>query len=278
MSEKKVYIKTKDYSISKESFILEYEPSLDMLITTPQPKDISKYYKEESYISHKDESKQFLDKIYFIVKKYTLNKKIKFISQYQNESKTLLDIGTGTGDFLNEAKRKNWTTTGIEINPIARQKAQSKDLEIFKSIEHLGDKKYNLITLWHVLEHLPNLEEQIEKLDNLLEVGGTLIIAVPNYKSYDAKYYKHHWAAFDVPRHLWHFSKNSIKILFKKKGLNIKKITPMYFDSYYVSILSEKYKNGKTNYFNAMYRGWQSNLEARRTGQYSSLIYTLQRG
>jgi predicted SAM-dependent methyltransferase len=136
-----------------------------------------------------------------------------------------------------------------------------------------NSQSFDVITLWHVLEHLPNLENQLSTFKRLLKSNGTLIIAVPNYKSYDALYYKSFWAAFDVPRHLWHFSEDSISKLVSKQNMRVEKTLPMKFDSYYVSLLSEKYKNGVSNIFNAVRVGWLSNFKAKRSGEYSSLIY-----
>lgn len=277
MPKNKVYLHTIDFLVSKEKFTLDYDTTLDMLITTPQPKNLAAYYEESTYISHQDESQNLIDKIYQTVKKYTLNKKVELINKHELETKTLLDIGCGTGEFILNAKNNDWKTYGVEPGIAARKKGKNKGLEVVENIENLSSKKYNIITLWHVLEHLPNLETHIEKIEKLLEIGGTLIIAVPNFKSYDAIYYKEYWAAFDVPRHLWHFSQKAISTLFNKKGLKVVNTTPMYFDSYYVSLLSEKYKNGKSNYIKAFYRGWLSNYKARSSGEYSSLIYTLQR-
>lgn len=271
------YLQTKDFLVTLESFSLEYDSKFEMLITVPQPKNLSKYYDEKNYISHQDEGHTFISKIYQLVKKYTINKKVKNLSNYELQSKTLLDIGCGTGEFIHEATKQNWTTSGIEPGELARTKAQKKGLTVYENLENLSNKKYNIITLWHVLEHLPNLEKQISKIVGLLEKQGTLIIAVPNYKSYDAHYYKEYWAAYDTPRHLWHFSQQSISKLFSNLGLKIIDTKPMYFDSYYVSLLSEKYKNGKVNYLKAFYHGFLSNYKAKTTGEYSSLIYTLKR-
>jgi predicted SAM-dependent methyltransferase len=129
--------------------------------------------------------------------------------------------------------------------------------------------------LWHVLEHLPKLEEHILMFKKLLKPNGVLIIAVPNYKSYDAEYYNNFWAAYDVPRHLWHFSKTAIQRLFLKEEMKVVKIHPMKFDAYYVSLLSEKYKSGRMNIFNAFRVGFFSNLKAKQSGEYSSLIYVI---
>jgi len=135
---------------------------------------------------------------------------------------------------------------------------------------------FDVITLWHVLEHLPKLEEHISIFKKLLKPEGAIIIAVPNYKSYDAEYYKNYWAAYDVPRHLWHFSERSMSNLFSIEKMKVVKILPMKFDSFYVSLLSEKYKSGKMNYLGALKIGWLSNFKAKKSGEYSSLIYVIQ--
>ncbi|APQ17319.1 class I SAM-dependent methyltransferase [Maribacter hydrothermalis] len=277
MSNINSYIKTKDYLVTKEEFNLVYDAENDMLITKPQPSELSKYYDPENYISHNDQGSTLIEKVYQKVKTYTLNKKVKLINRYSNLDKTILDIGCGTGEFLIYAKNKNWDTYGIEINNGARKKAEEKKIRTTEKLEDISNKKFNVITLWHVLEHLPNLEKQIKKIESLLTKNGTLIIAVPNYKSYDALYYKEHWAAYDTPRHLWHFSQKSISNIFQKNHFTVVETLPMHFDSYYVSLLSEKYKNGKTNYIKAIYRGWLSNMRAKSTGEYSSLIYILQK-
>ena len=270
-------ISTKDFLVTLESFELEYDSKTDMLVTKPIPQDLEKYYDPNNYISHSDSRNGLLEKIYQTVKKYTLNNKVKLINEYTIEEKKLLDIGCGTGEFLISAKNKNWETVGVELNDIARKKAIDKKLEIFKSLDDLNDQKFDVITLWHVLEHLPDLDKQINKIASLLNKNGTLIIAVPNYKSYDAQYYKEYWAAYDTPRHLWHFSQNAIKSIFKNKKIEVVKTLPMYFDSYYVSLLSEKYKSGSSNFLKAFYRGFISNMKAKTSTEYSSLIYVLKK-
>lgn len=270
-------ILTKDYLVTQEPFELEYNPKLDILVTKPVPKDLGKYYDPNNYISHSDSGNGIVENIYQLVKKYTLNKKVKLIKGLNVGEKKLLDIGCGTGEFLFNANKKDWYTVGVELNDNARKKALDKNLEIYKSLDDLNNKKFDVITLWHVLEHLPNLDEQINKIRSLLNNNGTLIIAVPNYKSYDAQYYKEFWAAYDTPRHLWHFSQNAIKNIFKNKKIKVVKTIPMYFDSYYVSLLSEKYKSGSSNYFKAFYRGFISNMKAKSSSEYSSLIYVLKK-
>lgn len=276
----KPYLKTKDFSVSQEVFELLHDTDLDMLVTRPQPEHLESYYESDVYISHTDSHTSFIDKVYQRVKKYNLGKKLNLIGKYSKEKKTLLDIGAGTGDFLKEAKSKGWNIEGIEPNQNAREKALLKGVPLKSSMEALTEAKYDVITLWHVLEHLPDLENQILKLVSFLNDGGALIIAVPNFNSHDAKHYKEYWAAFDVPRHLWHFSKTSVEKLFSKHQMGLAEIRPMIFDAFYVSLLSEKYKSGKTGLpilGKAFFRGLRSNISAWKTKEYSSLIYILKK-
>jgi len=270
----------RDHSVSGEKFYLVKNSKYGYLETKPQPnlEKLNDYYNSEDYISHTNSKRNIFEKIYQIIRRYTINRKIKLINSIKTENKILLDIGCGTGDFLFKAKQKGWTITGIEPNEKARNIANkvTKNL-VFdtNSLNKLKENKYDVITLWHVLEHLPNLDDQINKLKKLLKKKGTLIIAVPNYKSHDAQIYKSNWAAYDVPRHLWHFSKSSIKKLFEEKNMKVVKILPMYLDAYYVCMLSEKYQLGKTNLVKSIKNAWCSNLKAKKTKEYSSLIYII---
>lgn len=173
------------------------------------------------------------------------------------------------------AQKKGWKVFGTEPNDQARKLAEAKEVNMNQDISDLEAYYFDVITMWHVLEHVSSVEDQIIELKKLLKPNGYLIIAVPNFKSYDAKYYKSFWAAYDVPRHLWHFSKTSIQKLFSKYDLRLEKTLPMKFDSYYVSLLSEKYKNGKINFLNAFWVGFLSNAKAKRSKEYSSHIYML---
>lgn len=276
----KLFLKTKDFSISGEEFELHYDELLDMLVTSPQPEKLEAYYKSEAYISHTDADTTLTDKLYQRVKKYSLRKKVALIGRYLKKDNSLLDIGAGTGDFLVAAKEAGWGIKGVEPSVAARKRAEDKGIELKADLELLKHEKFGVITLWHVLEHLPDLELQISKIVTHLEEEATLIIAVPNFKSKDAEHYEHHWAAYDVPRHLWHFSRNSIVELFAKHELKLIETRPMIFDAFYVALLSEKYKNGNTGFFTlckAFGVGLWSNLSAWRTKEYSSLIYILKK-
>ena len=276
----KSFLKTKDYSVTGDEFELLIDEDLEMLITTPQPENLDLYYESESYISHTDAKKSLVDRLYHLIKGYSLNRKLSLISGFSKTSKTLLDIGAGTGDFLLKAKNKKWKTEGVEPNSKARMKALDKGLSLLTSIESLPSKKFHVITLWHVLEHLPDVENQILKMLWHLEENGTLVVAVPNYNSFDAKHYGEFWAAYDTPRHLWHFSRTAIEKLFAEKGLKVVKTKPMIFDSFYVSILSERYKSNRKGFgtlVKAFCVGLYSNISAWRTKEYSSLIYILKK-
>jgi 2-polyprenyl-3-methyl-5-hydroxy-6-metoxy-1,4-benzoquinol methylase len=267
-------ITTKDYLVSDEEFQLLYDQELDMLKTYPIPENIAKYYESKNYISHADKSKSLADYLYNVVKSFTLKSKVYLINQYVKENKTLLDIGAGTGDFLLKAKKSNWLVEGVEPNEKARNSAYKKGVDVKESLGQIH-QRFNVISLWHVLEHLPNLENSIIEIKSKLEDEGILIIAVPNFKSYDAKHYKEFWAAYDTPRHLWHFSKTSIEKIFGKHSMAIIETRPMYFDSFYVSLLSQKHKTQKNNYLKAFITGLISNIKAIRTKEYSSMIYIL---
>jgi len=280
MNDKSTFLSLKDHSVSGESFQLRYNEDLDMLETYPQPEEerLSEYYKSEDYISHTDTKRNLLERVYHLVRKISLKRKLKLINAFKSEGKVLLDIGCGTGDFLHVAQQDNWSVTGIEPDESARQIANSKTNNAVFNISHLedlGENSFDVITLWHVLEHLPKLETHIQLFKHLLKPNGTLIIAVPNFKSYDAQLYKNYWAAYDVPRHLWHFSKLSIQKLFKNVELELVKTLPMKFDAYYVCLLSEKYKSGWMNPFRAFWFGYLSNLKGRASKEYSSHIYVL---
>jgi len=273
----KHYIKTTDYFFSQEEFELKFDTVNEMLITSPIPDNLTLYYKSENYISHSDQSKTIIDKLYLLVKNYSLRRKVQLLNSLIPSGGTLLDIGAGTGDFLKRAKKANWTITGIEPNKLARENAKTKGIQLHEDLSELTEPNYDIITLWHVLEHLPNLNEQLTQITNLLKKDGFLILAVPNYKSYDAKHYKRYWAAYDVPRHLWHFSQKSIVKLLTPHSMELSKTKPMLFDSFYVSLLSEKYKTGKNRYLSAFFHGLLSNLKGMISKEYSSHIYILQK-
>ena len=277
ISNKKHFLTVTDYSVSKETFELYYDQDLDLLITSPQPspENLGRYYESNDYISHTDSKRSLFEKAYHFVKGIALKNKLNLINNCSSIKGNLLDIGAGTGDFLLTAKQNGWNTIGVEPSEKAKGIAIGKGIQFSDSTEELESNSFDVITMWHVLEHVPNLEIQIKELKRLVKPNGTIIIAVPNFKSYDANYYGKFWAAFDVPIHFWHFSKTAIKLLFQKEDIKLEKVLPMKFDSFYVSLLSEKYKNGKMNFVKAIWIGLVSNWKANWSLEYSSHIYVL---
>lgn len=276
-NENEYYLECKDYTVSGELFKLYKDEKYDMLVTVPKPSEdvLGKYYESEDYISHTDSKRTFFEKLYHIVKSYSLRKKVRLITELNNQPGILLDIGAGTGDFLMQAQKQKWDVIGVEPNDQAKEQAKKKGVLLETTTSNLSSNNFDVITMWHVLEHVPDLSAQIKELKRLLKPNGHLIIAVPNFKSYDAEYYNSHWAAYDVPRHLWHFSEKAIENLFQEEKIKLQKTLPLLFDSFYVSLLSEKYRNGKMNFIKAFRLGFISNLKARRSKQYSSHIYVL---
>ena len=271
------YLKVKDHSVSQEIFDLYFDESLDMLVTSPQPdsENLGKYYDSPNYISHTDGNKSLFEKLYQAVKNIALKNKLNLINSLSENKGKILDIGAGTGDFLAFVKQNGWQTIGVEPSQKAKEIALKKEVEFANETSELENQSFDIITMWHVLEHVPDLEKQIHELKRLLKPNGTLIVAVPNFKSFDANHYKEFWAAYDVPIHFWHFSKTAIKLLFEKQNMKLEKVLPMKFDAFYVSLLSEKYKTGKMKYIKAFFIGLKSNFKAKQTSEYSSHIYIL---
>jgi 2-polyprenyl-3-methyl-5-hydroxy-6-metoxy-1,4-benzoquinol methylase len=268
--------KVRDYSVSKEIFELHHNPEYDLLITFPKPslEKLPSYYESEDYISHTDGKRSLFERMYHLIKNVALKNKVKLINVQSGKGK-LLDIGAGTGDFLVAAKNDGWETTGIEPSQKAKTIAINKGVNFADNLSDLANQTFDVITMWHVLEHVPNLDEYILELKRLLKPTGTILIAVPNFKSFDANYYGKFWAAYDVPRHIWHFSKTAIQKLFAEKEMKLFEVLPMKFDSFYVSLLSEKYKTGKMNFVKAFFVGLKSNKSGKQTKEYSSHIYII---
>jgi 2-polyprenyl-3-methyl-5-hydroxy-6-metoxy-1,4-benzoquinol methylase len=265
-----------DHSISHETFSLKRCNSCGIIATSPRPNDdqLGKYYESEKYISHSGSSSGLVNRLYLLARSRALHWKYQIINKL-SDIKTILDFGCGTGEFLHHMKDQGWTVAGMEPNVQARSKAENLiGITIDSSIDDLHST-YNVITLWHVLEHIPDPNKTIEKLKSILTNNGSLVIAVPNYAAYDSYHYNQFWAGYDVPRHLWHFNQNAMVQLLRNHGFYVKQVIPMKLDAYYVSMLSEKYKgtSGLMALLKGAWYGFHSNLGARKTGEYSSLIY-----
>ena len=276
----KQYLKLKDYSVSGESFELLYDASRELLYTHPKPlqSKLSNYYPNTNYISHTNQRNSLFDLLYHVVRFVSVRRKLRLLKPHKPKQGRLLDIGAGTGYFLRAAKKRGWFVMGIEPNLSARTLANLKAPNtVFdaETLQTLPEKSFDVITLWHVLEHLPNLEEDVKTFQKLLKPNGRIVVAVPNFQSFDADYFKAYWAAYDVPRHLWHFSQSAISKAFSKVQMETESTRPLVMDAYYVSLLSNKLKTGSYRILNSLWIGFLSNLKAVRSGEYSSLIYVL---
>ncbi|WJJ98747.1 class I SAM-dependent methyltransferase [Elizabethkingia anophelis] len=270
-------MKIKDLFLTQEEFEVK-EISKGILKTFPVPENLSKYYESKDYISHHQEDKSLKTKIYKFFQQFNLKYKKSILDAEVKTGNKILDYGCGAGEFLNFIKT-SYEIYGIEPNESARNAAKQKtgEANIKNSLSEIEDYSLDAMTLWHVFEHIDNYEGFLEEVYKKIKPKGKLIIAVPNYKSHDAEYYKEYWAAYDVPRHIFHFSKEGIKSIFNNRRWTLKKIIPLLLDSYYISIISEKYKKNSFPWLKGGIRGAISNNKASKTGDFSSLIYIIEK-
>ena len=256
-------------------------PQCGLLFTDPRPAPdvIGKYYQSEDYYSHQENNKGFIPRLYEFVKSFNIKHKANLaISGVPQGS--LLDIGCGVGDFLVHIKQQGWEVQGIEPSADAKQIAQSrlgflpKDPSEYAQFE---DASFDVITLWHVLEHIDDLHFQTSEICRLLKPGGRLIIALPNFQSFDCQYYKDKWAAWDVPRHLNHFSQQTIQSIITSTGFQIIDTQKLIWDAYYISFMSERFLGHSLPLVRGAWTGLRSNLKASKNGMYSSLVYRFQK-
>ncbi|TRZ83164.1 MAG: class I SAM-dependent methyltransferase [Sediminibacterium sp.] len=276
---------TKDYSLTGEDFQIIQCSHCTLEYTDPAPSKeaITPYYNFPSYISHTDSKEGLVNQIYHKVRNITLTQKTNWVqSLFTGHKGQLLEVGAGTGAFAHSMSKKGWKVTALEPNESSRNKAlENYNIQLLpiEKLNDLDSASFEVITLWHVLEHVHDLNEYMKIFHRLLKPNGRLVIAVPNYTSYDAGFYKKYWAAYDVPRHLYHFSPLSMHYLAKKHKMSIVQKLPMWFDSFYVSLLSEKYKeSGMLGMLRAFFIGCISNLTAlRNADKGSSIIYEIKK-
>ena len=277
------YLQVKDYTVSNKLFELVKCQSCGFVYTLnpPDKNQIGLYYQSDAYISHTDSKKGLFNKVYQFVRNYSIGQKLKLVEKYSNRSiGTILDYGCGTGTFLHCMKINGWHVTGIEPDPSAQKKASELiSQQVFNPdhLKSLESNSFDVVTLWHVLEHVHELQSTVAELKRILKQHSLLVIAVPNHLSWDAIHYQEHWAAYDVPRHLYHFNPASIDQLLLSHGFSRKSIRPMWFDAFYVSLLSEKYRHGSIRVFPALIKGFISNIRALiKPGTCSSQIFIYQ--
>ena len=259
-----VFLKTKDYSFSGDSFELKRCDSCKVVVTTPVPNKINKYYNVENYDSFRQNPSLF-GLIYGFIQKINTSYKLNLLKK----NKTTLDFGAGSGSFVQEAYKRGYEVYGYE--PIN----ETKNKRITKKLEGLPKNKFEQITMWHVLEHTKNPKAELLRLKKMLKNDGKVFIALPNIDSYDNTYYGKYWAGYDVPRHLYHFTEKSFSGLCEQTGFKIQKKIPLYFDSFYVSMLSEKNKKNPLWPVFGLFVGLASNIVSIFTKNHSSIIYII---
>jgi len=277
-----LYLKCSDYFNTGEAFNLLYDSKMDMLVTSPRPSEgeLMRYYDSPNYLSHAVKDKTIYQKIYFFVRRISIMKKLRLISRFRFKGAKLLDVGAGAGHFIHGAIDSGWEGVGVEINKDAIFTGNSVRPNVIKDVAYLqglSKNSFDVITLWHVLEHMSDLDLEINRLKSLLSFNGRLVVAVPNFRAYDACYFQKHWAGYDVPRHLWHFSRIAIVRLFARHGMEVESTHPLVFDSFFISLLSTKYKFGDFRVFKAILVGLVSNIKAIYSKEFSSLIYIIKK-
>lgn len=274
-----------DYSLTGDTFNIFSCDTCSLNFTNPIPdnNNIAPYYDFPEYISHTDIKKGWMNNLYHQVRQYTLKQKSNWVqSLFTGYKGSILEVGAGTGAFANAMTIKDWKVTALEPDASSREiafKNYGIHLLPITELDNLTEKSFDVITLWHVLEHVHDLKIYIQSFNRLLKNNGRLIIAVPNHTSFDARFYRNFWAAYDVPRHLYHFSPTSMKFLLKQYGFELVNLKPMWFDSFYVSLLSEKYiKTGLLGVLRALIIGSISNFWAMcSNAKASSIIYEIRK-
>ena len=281
MSQKKTYrpLQLQDHFLSKESFTIDWDPSQQIGATVfPDSLDLNAYYKSTNYASHQDQKKGWFGRAYRLAQRLMFYRKLNLLTSCISKSGRVLDYGCGVGDFMIALTNKGYDTVGVEPSPSAREVVAAKKLTVFPSLEGLRSaSRFDAITLWHVLEHLENPSESLQHFYEKLQPKGYLILALPNPNSWDAHHYKSFWAAWDVPRHLWHFTEEGIMRVATEAGFVHRKTYALPLDAFYVSLLSEGYKGSSLKWMRALWNGIRSTGHGILHNNYSSQIYLFQK-
>lgn len=278
------FLSCTDHFVSSEVFNICRCDNCGFIFTQdyPEESEAGHYYESDNYISHSDTNKEITDKMYQFIRRIMLNRKKRIIRKTTGLSAgSILDIGSGTGHFLNTMKLEGWNIKGVEINAKAREYASSCfniDTISPENIQTLPANSFDCITFWHVLEHFYEPFKFMEEIARLIKSDGVVIIALPNTNSFDSEYYGKRWAAYDVPRHLWHFNSSSFSIFAIKNKFLIVEKRYLPFDVFYISILSEKYRGSKFPVFSGTINGLRFSIRSlSNKSASSSIIYILRK-
>jgi len=270
-----------DYFLSGETFDIVQCDQCSFRFTNPRPQnnELGRYYESQEYISHSNTKSGLFSVMYQSIRRRTIRTKFQMISGL-SKGNSILDIGCATGELIHYFADRGWKVMGIEPNEKARHFAREQYQLQIEDENYLVETlpgSFDVVTMWHVLEHVPDINARIKEVKSVMKDDGLLLIAVPNPDSWDAGYYGKYWAGYDVPRHLHHFTKKSMHQLLKNHGLKVENEIPMKFDSFYVSLLSEKYMHGKRKWIAAFWSGIRSNICARSKNNYSSMIFVVKK-
>jgi len=238
-----------DYKITQETFSLEKCPECTLIFTVDPPlgENIGRYYESDDYLEHSNRKNDLFSKMYSWGRDLMFGYKYGIIKKLGPKGK-ILDIGAGSGYYLNFMSKKGYEVQGIEMSERARNHAKSEHgLHIHPDeMFHNRDfkQKFDMISLWHVMEHLYDLNKVMKRFDELLNPNGSLVIALPNYNALEVQTYKKYWNGWDVPRHLWHFSPQSIRKLVGNHGFEITSMHTMPLDPLFNTLLTNKYRKG----------------------------------
>jgi 2-polyprenyl-3-methyl-5-hydroxy-6-metoxy-1,4-benzoquinol methylase len=271
----KRFLQLNDYFLTQEKFELYRDPKTELIKTIPQPEQLDRFYESEDYLSHDDSKKSFFARSYNFAKGFNLKSKTSLIKKF-SQNGVVLDIGAGVGDLVKSLQENGVEARGFEPSEKARLVAKEKGIDLHSNLDSFELQKFDLISMYHVLEHVPDVQQQKQEILRLLKPKGVLILALPNYESYDAKFYGKFWAGYDVPRHLFHFNKKAVESLFQEE-FEIVKMQPMWFDSFYVSILSSRYKKAAIPFLSGILVGFVSNMAALFSKEPSSITYVLKK-
>jgi len=272
-NKKKLHCETKDYLVTGEKFkvYLDQNNVIGKTYPVPQKEEMDKYYESEVYYPHSLNKKNLLTFLYTITRRYMHLKRLTWMRGYLENGTSVLDYGCGSGDFVKYLRSKSIDAYGYEPN------YNFCEQDFLTNQEGWTNKKYEVIVLWHVLEHIHNPFDLIQSLKKRLNKNGKIFIAIPNFKSFDSKYYGKYWAGYDTPRHLWHFSRKGIGLMAKENNFKILKVKSLHLDSIYVSCLSEKYKRSHFPLLIGIIIGCISILKSLFTKESSSFLFVLKK-